>query len=588
MLYDSVMGKPVFLVPQGRSFQEFVAESEKHGWPSFRDQEVIWQNVRCLADGEAVTTDGVHLGHNLPTRADTPSGWANRYCINLVSVAGTPSSLMDPVPLGITKRPSRLQLEQDYLCQPVLHAGFLEKKNRHGKWQRRWWELRPPYLVYYVTRPAGSEPTRGGASPKTPPKSPGGSKSTRAPASTIITLASVQDCVLAGSSLLLEPDVDVEAPPGARKSTLREITLVASDRTLALRASTAALAKAWARSLVVALRAVAHEEGGVAVLSSPGSGKKAADEVRVEAASHSPSPMAKLHAERESDAIETRPLAQSMKALESRFETVEASSIRSNLVNPSSDASRVEQDLESGGEAQALGGGGGDGSESGDLHKVPTDLDTENSDDRSNSMPKCISGLVDPEKLWPSNLQVEVSVAPKENGHPVYKTMVFWNGTEQPVCGGSHRFAVYRQLQMDLVGLGLESPVELSRWDNLMASFSGTPAPPAHQDTPASHRRGGDSGVEGQGQQAPVFPRTYRRNSFGIKLTEEQIQRRCQKLNVWLTSLVPDTPLPLRAAMLLADFLGLQELPYYAAWKRNQDARRDASSQLAMAQGQRL
>jgi len=55
-----------------------------HGWPSFRDEETNWEEVRCLKDGECVSTTGTHLGHNLP------DGKGNRYCINLVSVAGQP------------------------------------------------------------------------------------------------------------------------------------------------------------------------------------------------------------------------------------------------------------------------------------------------------------------------------------------------------------------------------------------------------------------------------------------------------------------------------------------------------------------
>ena len=55
-----------------------------HGWPSFRDQEVNWEEVRCLPNGETVSLAGTHLGHNLPDRH------GNRYCINLVSVAGNP------------------------------------------------------------------------------------------------------------------------------------------------------------------------------------------------------------------------------------------------------------------------------------------------------------------------------------------------------------------------------------------------------------------------------------------------------------------------------------------------------------------
>lgn len=80
--YDTVTGKPLFVAPRGRSWDEFLEESKHHGWPSFRDEELVTENVRVLANGEAVSADGTHLGHNIPD--DT----GNRYCINLVSVAG--------------------------------------------------------------------------------------------------------------------------------------------------------------------------------------------------------------------------------------------------------------------------------------------------------------------------------------------------------------------------------------------------------------------------------------------------------------------------------------------------------------------
>ena len=82
--YDSVTGKPLFRAPIGRTMEEFLAESNVHGWPSFRDQEVVWENTRVLRDGETVSATGTHLGHNLPDRN------GNRYCINLVSIAGRP------------------------------------------------------------------------------------------------------------------------------------------------------------------------------------------------------------------------------------------------------------------------------------------------------------------------------------------------------------------------------------------------------------------------------------------------------------------------------------------------------------------
>lgn len=84
VFYDSNTGRPLFVAPRGRSWADFVHESKAHGWPSFRDAEVVWDHVRVLPDGETVSTAGTHLGHNLPDRA------GNRYCINLVCIAGQP------------------------------------------------------------------------------------------------------------------------------------------------------------------------------------------------------------------------------------------------------------------------------------------------------------------------------------------------------------------------------------------------------------------------------------------------------------------------------------------------------------------
>ena len=82
--YDSVTGRPLFIAPIGRSMADFLEESKAHGWPSFRDEEVVWDEVGCLPNGETVSLAGTHLGHNLPDAR------GNRYCINLVSIAGLP------------------------------------------------------------------------------------------------------------------------------------------------------------------------------------------------------------------------------------------------------------------------------------------------------------------------------------------------------------------------------------------------------------------------------------------------------------------------------------------------------------------
>lgn len=83
--FDSVTGNLLFKAPVGRTMQDFLLESQKHGWPSFRDEETNWEHVRVLKNGECISTTGTHLGHNLP------DGSGNRYCINLVSVAGQPA-----------------------------------------------------------------------------------------------------------------------------------------------------------------------------------------------------------------------------------------------------------------------------------------------------------------------------------------------------------------------------------------------------------------------------------------------------------------------------------------------------------------
>jgi len=56
--YDSNSQKPLFHAPQGRTLAQFLQESRSHGWPSFRDNEVYWEHVRVLEDGECVSVDG--------------------------------------------------------------------------------------------------------------------------------------------------------------------------------------------------------------------------------------------------------------------------------------------------------------------------------------------------------------------------------------------------------------------------------------------------------------------------------------------------------------------------------------------------
>ena len=82
--HDSNTGKLLFTAPHDRSWHEFLEESRRAGWLSFRDEEVNWDLVRVLSDGEVVSVDGTHLGENLPDEH------GRRYQINMASIAGNP------------------------------------------------------------------------------------------------------------------------------------------------------------------------------------------------------------------------------------------------------------------------------------------------------------------------------------------------------------------------------------------------------------------------------------------------------------------------------------------------------------------
>jgi len=84
VFYDSVCGIPLFIAPRGRTFEEYKEESLNHGWPSFRPEELISKNVILHRDGRMESKCLTHLGHNLP------SNGIDRYCIDLVCVAGAP------------------------------------------------------------------------------------------------------------------------------------------------------------------------------------------------------------------------------------------------------------------------------------------------------------------------------------------------------------------------------------------------------------------------------------------------------------------------------------------------------------------
>ena len=94
--FDSVCGLPLFIAPRGRTFEEFKDESLHHGWPSFRPEEIVSENVIIHTDGRMESKCLTHLGHNLP------EGGVDRYCIDLVCMAGMPLEGGSPVNIAQT------------------------------------------------------------------------------------------------------------------------------------------------------------------------------------------------------------------------------------------------------------------------------------------------------------------------------------------------------------------------------------------------------------------------------------------------------------------------------------------------------
>eukprot|EP01062_Namystynia_karyoxenos_P015516 TRINITY_DN15621_c0_g1_i1.p2 TRINITY_DN15621_c0_g1~~TRINITY_DN15621_c0_g1_i1.p2 ORF type:complete len:309 (+),score=88.72 TRINITY_DN15621_c0_g1_i1:87-929(+) len=88
--YDAACGLPLFTAPRGRTWQQFAAESRRHGWPSFRPQEAHLDNIVIAPEGEMRSTCGTHLGHNIPDAE------GDRYCIDLLCIAGLPPAAPEP------------------------------------------------------------------------------------------------------------------------------------------------------------------------------------------------------------------------------------------------------------------------------------------------------------------------------------------------------------------------------------------------------------------------------------------------------------------------------------------------------------
>jgi len=86
--YDSVCGVPLFRAPVGRTRAEFEADTDEHGWPSFREEEIVRENLVGGGVDDAservFSSCGTHLGSFLPDAE------GDRWCIDLSCISGQP------------------------------------------------------------------------------------------------------------------------------------------------------------------------------------------------------------------------------------------------------------------------------------------------------------------------------------------------------------------------------------------------------------------------------------------------------------------------------------------------------------------
>ena len=105
--YDVASGLPLFKAPVGRSWSDFYSESRHHGWPSFRDQEVVWENVKVLGGGETVSVNG--------TVRWPPAASNARATCSLARSCAPRTDRLAPAIAAPRAQPAR------FLRQPILH-----------------------------------------------------------------------------------------------------------------------------------------------------------------------------------------------------------------------------------------------------------------------------------------------------------------------------------------------------------------------------------------------------------------------------------------------------------------------------------
>ena len=85
--YDAQCGALLFTAPVGRSFADFQADTNEHGWPSFRPKEIHLENFnqsKWMSGDHVYTNCGTHLGTFLPDAT------SDRWCMDICGISGNP------------------------------------------------------------------------------------------------------------------------------------------------------------------------------------------------------------------------------------------------------------------------------------------------------------------------------------------------------------------------------------------------------------------------------------------------------------------------------------------------------------------
>jgi len=357
----------------------------------------------------------------------------------------------------------------EFLTTEWVARGYLKKLSRHGRWQKRWWEVRGPYLMYWANH---SDAGFNSDDIETPRKNP-------------------------DAAIDIRRIVSIEVKGF-------DLHLVSSSHVFKLRSEKDGDVTLWKEAL----------EGLHTVLSPDTNSSHHSDG---EDTDEQPSPSANEEFDQDGNGLEGE--GAWISNVDDIREDV-AVSINSNASTSVANTKVVglvpAQVPKDSWRASAMTAGDSDNSTvltmdtqmNGELN-----FETVSASDGAQYSNEFISLKTD---CWPSDLTLEVVVGDSKK-HPAYRVMVKREDNCSPPeeAMAQYRFGDWRSLK-----------------EHIESEFNVKAAVP--------------------------FPRTYRRNSIGVRLSDDQVGIRAAELNSWLQSVV-EMKLPRGAAMNLCRFLRIYD-----------------------------